>query len=634
MAENVYRKKTKIFSGIVMVVSVALCLFQMYAGGISNISSMTLRTIHWTVISAVAIVSYPAVKGKETMRWYDYILLAASLFATIYVAVVWPTRTIQVSTNDPLFSTLDKVAFLVMTLVILEIARRTTGLALTVTAAIALIYLMFLGPYMPGIFRHRGYSLSRVAPFLLFSSEGVYGSALGTSASFIMLFVLFGDMLEAAGAGKFFIDIAYGIAGRFRGGPAKTAVVSSALMGCVSGSSIANVVTTGTFTIPLMVSSGYKKNSACAIEAVASTGGMIMPPMMGAAAFILAEYVGVSYGEVCWAAILPAVLYYLGLFLCVDKEAAANGLVGQKKEDLPKPLVILKQKGYLLLPLVILIYCLVRSFSPQKTVFWTILILIAISYLRKESRITPRKACEAMKSAVKGMAPVAAACAAAGLIVGAINLTGVGVNFTSSITRLSGGSPFVALLMTAIAALILGMGLPPVAVYIVVSTVVAPALTQMGFSLFASHLFVFYFGIIGTITPPVALTAYAAAGLIEGASAFKVGVRAFLYGIVAFIVPFVFMYDEAFLLSGTPGHVILAVVTAILALDFISAMLIGYFTTRINWFGRIVCLLVGILLFLPNTYTSLVGIVLAGVMFFLGKKKRLTIFEAKEVGGN
>lgn len=634
MAENVYRKKTKIFSGIVMVVSVALCLFQMYAGGISNISSMTLRTIHWTVISAVAIVSYPAVKGKETMRWYDYILLAASLFATIYVAVVWPTRTIQVSTNDPLFSTLDKVAFLVMTLVILEIARRTTGLALTVTAAIALIYLMFLGPYMPGIFRHRGYSLSRVAPFLLFSSEGVYGSALGTSASFIMLFVLFGDMLEAAGAGKFFIDIAYGIAGRFRGGPAKTAVVSSALMGCVSGSSIANVVTTGTFTIPLMVSSGYKKNSACAIEAVASTGGMIMPPMMGAAAFILAEYVGVSYGEVCWAAIIPAVLYYLGLFLCVDKEAAANGLVGQKKEDLPKPLAILKQKGYLLLPLVILIYCLVRSFSPQKTVFWTILILIVISYLRKESRITPRKACEAMKSAVKGMAPVAAACAAAGLIVGAINLTGVGVNFTSSITRLSGGSPFVALLMTAIAALILGMGLPPVAVYIVVSTVVAPALTQMGFSLFASHLFVFYFGIIGTITPPVALTAYAAAGLIEGASAFKVGVRAFLYGIVAFIVPFVFMYDEAFLLSGTPGHVILAVVTAILALDFISAMLIGYFTTRINWFGRIVCLLVGILLFLPNTYTSLVGIVLAGVMFFLGKKKRLTIFEAKEVGGN
>lgn len=634
MAENVYRKKTKIFSGIVMVVSVALCLFQMYAGGISNISSMTLRTIHWTVISAVAIVSYPAVKGKETMRWYDYILLVASLFATIYVAVVWPTRTIQVSTNDPLFSTLDKVAFLVMTLVILEIARRTTGLALTVTAAIASIYLMFLGPYMPGIFRHRGYSLSRVAPFLLFSSEGVYGSALGTSASFIMLFVLFGDMLEAAGAGKFFIDIAYGIAGRFRGGPAKTAVVSSALMGCVSGSSIANVVTTGTFTIPLMVSSGYKKNSACAIEAVASTGGMIMPPMMGAAAFILAEYVGVSYGEVCWAAIIPAVLYYLGLFLCVDKEAAANGLVGQKKEDLPKPLVILKQKGYLLLPLVILIYCLVCSFSPQKTVFWTILVLIAISYLRKKSRITPRKACEAMKSAVKGMAPVAAACAAAGLIVGAINLTGVGVNFTSSITRLSGGSPFVALLMTAIAALILGMGLPPVAVYIVVSTVVAPALTQMGFSLFASHLFVFYFGIIGTITPPVALTAYAAAGLIEGASAFKVGVRAFLYGIVAFIVPFVFMYDEAFLLSGTPGHVILAVVTAILALDFISAMLIGYFTTRINWFGRIVCLLVGILLFLPNTYTSLVGIVLAGVMFFLGKKKRLTIFEAKEVGGN
>lgn len=634
MAENVYRKKTKIFSGIVMVVSVALCLFQMYAGGISNISSMTLRTIHWTVISAVAIVSYPAVKEKETMRWYDYILLAASLFATIYVAVVRPTRTIQVSTNDPLFSTLDKVAFLVMTLVILEIARRTTGLALTVTAAIALIYLMFLGPYMPGIFRHRGYSLSRVAPFLLFSSEGVYGSALGTSSSFIMLFVLFGDMLEAAGAGKFFIDIAYGIAGRFRGGPAKTAVVSSALMGCVSGSSIANVVTTGTFTIPLMVSSGYKKNSACAIEAVASTGGMIMPPMMGAAAFILAEYVGISYGEVCWAAILPAVLYDLGLFLCVDKEAAANGLVGQKKEDLPKPLVILKQKGYLLLPLVILIYCLVRSFSPQKTVFWTILILIAISYLRKESRITPRKACEAKKSAVKGMAPVAAACAAAGLIVGAINLTGVGVNFTSSITRLSGGSPFVALLRTAIAALILGMGLPPVAVYIVVSTVVAPALTQMGFSLFVSHLFVFYFGIIGTITPPVALTAYAAAGLIEGASAFKVGVRAFLYGIVAFIVPFVFMYDEAFLLSGTPSHVILAVVTAILALDFISAMLIGYFTARINWFGRIVCLLVGILLFLPNTYTSLVGIVLAGVMFFLGKKKRLTIFEAKEVGGN
>lgn len=622
--------KTRIFQTITLVASVALCLFQMYAGGIQNVSSMTLRTIHWLVISAIAVISYPAVKGKASMRWFDYILLAAAILSALYVTFVWPTRTIQVTATSDMFALLDKIVFVVMALVILEIARRTTGLALPITVGIALLYLLVLGPYMPGIFRHRGYSLNRVAPFLLFSSEGIYGTSLGTCASFIMLFVLFGSLLESAGAGKFFIDFAYGVAGRFRGGPAKTAIVSSALMGCVSGSSIANVVTTGTFTIPLMISSGYKKESACAVEAVASTGGMIMPPMMGAAAFILAEYVGVSYGEVCIAALIPAILYYLGLFFCVDKEAARDGLIGQDASQLPNTLLVLKQRGYLLLPLAGLIYCLMASFSPQKTVFWTILALILVSYCRKESRITLKKACFAMQDAVKSLASVAAACAAAGLIVGAINMTGVGVNFTSSIMKISGGSPFVALLMTAIAALVLGMGLPPVAVYIVVSTVVAPALTEMGFSLFASHLFVFYFGIIGTITPPVALTAYAAAGLVEGTSAIKVGVRAFLYGIIVFIVPFVFMFDPAFLLMGSIPHVILAVVTAVISLYFISSALIGYLSSPLNVAGRIYCVIVGGLLFLPNTYTSLAGIVLSLVTFLLMKKNMLHVFVSKK----
>lgn len=620
------RKDNRILNWVITAVCLVAGIFHLSVG-VKAMSTMTLRTWHWMFIVILTFITFPAKKGGEILKWYDWIFLVVGVFTASYIIWQWPSRGQLLAASDANLRTMDKIVGVLTILVVLEATRRTTGLAMTITAGVALIYLFWLGPIMPGILLHKGYSFDRVMPYMMFTTEGLFGVSLGTCASFIVLFVLFGAFLQETGGGKFFIDAAYSLTGRFRGGPAKTAIVSSALMGCISGSPIANVVTTGTFTIPLMKNAGYESETACAVEAVASTGGMLMPPMMGAAAFIMAEYLNIQYGQVCISAIIPALMYYAVLFIIVDKEAAKKYILGLPKESLPKFKDAILSRGHLLIPLLTLIVCLFSNFSPQKTVFWSIMILIVVSFFKKETRMTFSSFLGAFRSGVTGVVSVATACAAAGLVVMAISMTGLGVRFTSSIVTISGGNPFVALIFTMLASLILGMGLPAAAVYIVVACVAAPALINMGFSPIASHMFVFYFGIISTITPPVALTAYAAAGLSKGASTVKVGFKAFCYAIIAFVLPFIWMYEPSFLLDAPVSQIIPNIIIACLSLFFIASGTVGYLFKSINAIGRIFCYVVAALMLVPFLTINYIGFGLGIILIVLRNTKVMKFLE-------
>ena len=623
------RNKSIIQNYIVMAICCAAGVFHMVCG-VTAVSTMLLRTWHWFIIAVLVFLYYPSKKKTEPLRCFDWIFLLLAIVSAVYVICVWPSRGQLLASKDPLFQILDIVVGWMMIIVILEATRRTAGIAMTIIAGVSLIYLFWLGPYMPGIFLHKGYSFSRVMPYLMFTTEGIFGVSLGTCASFIVLFVLFGAFLEETGGGQFFIDAAFSVAGRFRGGPAKTSVISSMLMGCISGSPIANVVTTGTFTIPLMRKAGYDKDTACAIEAVASTGGMVMPPMMGAAAFIMAEYLSMPYGQICLAALIPAVMYYGVLFVIVDKQAAKNGIVGMAKSELPSLSKTMRHSGHLLIPLVVLIACLFMNYSPQKTVFWSIVVLWFVSLLKKDTRITLKKLINGFKAGICQVVPVATACAAAGIVVAVISMTGLGVRFTSSIVTISGGNPFIALVFTMLASLILGMGLPAAAVYIVVAVVAAPALVNMGFSALASHMFVFYFGIISTITPPVALTAYAAAGMVEDGNAVKVGFKAFMYAIIAFILPYVWMYEPSFLLDAPVLQIIPNVLIAFFGLFFLASGTIGYLFSRITRLGRFFCYVLAALMFYPILAVNYVGFAIGVLTVLLRKTNLMKFFEPKK----
>ncbi|MBR2281998.1 MAG: TRAP transporter fused permease subunit [Spirochaetales bacterium] len=623
------KKDNRILNWVTIAVCLAAGIFHLSVG-VKAMSTMTLRTWHWMFMVVLVFIAFPAKKGGEVLRWYDWILLIIGVLTAAYIIWQWPSRGQLLAANDPNLKLMDKIVGVLTILIVLEATRRTTGIAMAITATVALVYLFWLGPYMPGILLHKGYSFDRVMPYMMFTTEGLFGISLGTCASFIVLFVLFGAFLQATGGGQFFIDAAYSLTGKFRGGPAKTAVVSSALMGCISGSPIANVVTTGTFTIPLMKNAGYEPETACSIEAVASTGGMLMPPMMGAAAFIMAEYLNMQYGQICVAAIVPALMYYAVLFIIVDKEAAKKGILGLPKESLPKLKDALLSRGHLLVPLLVLIICLFNNFSPQKTVFWSTIILVAISFLRKQTRLTPMAFLDAFRKGLTGVVSVATACAAAGLVVMAISMTGLGVRFTSSIVTISGGNPFIALIFTMLASLILGMGLPAAAVYIVVACVAAPALINMGFSPLASHMFVFYFGIISTITPPVALTAYAAAGLSSGASAIRVGFKAFLYAIIAFILPYIWMYEPSFLLDASVAQIIPNLVIAAVSLFFIASGTVGYLFNKITPVGRVFCYILAALMLVPFLTVNYIGLGLGVVMMVLNRLHIIKFIETKE----
>jgi TRAP transporter 4TM/12TM fusion protein len=475
--------------------------------------------------------------------------------------------------------------------------------------AVAFLFYAYFGPYMPGIFAHKGYSIERLITVMYTSTEGIYGIPMAVSSTYIVLFVLFGAFLSKCGGGRFFIDFAFSLTGRRRGGPAKAAVISSAFMGTMSGSAVANVVTTGTFTIPLMKKSGYQSVVAGAIEAVASTGGQIMPPIMGAAAFIMAEFTEIPYVTIAKSAVIPALLYFLAVYLMVDSQARKQGLKGLPKSELPGVGATMAWGGHLFIPLIVLILMLVYAYSPMKSVFWGIVLIVVVGMMRKTTRVNPYKLIEALEYGARNAVTIAAACASAGIIVGVISLTGLGLKFSDSLVSLSGGNIFFALFFTMIASLILGCGMPTTAAYVVLATLAAPVLIQLGVPVLASHLFIFYFGCVSTITPPVALSSYAGAGLAE-ADPTTVGNTAFKFGLTAYIIPYMLVYGPSLLMKGGLIQILTSLITACLGVIAFTSGLQGFFQRGCFWWERILLVAAGFFLIYPGFNTDLTGIFL------------------------
>jgi TRAP transporter 4TM/12TM fusion protein len=468
----------------------------------------------------------------------------------------------------------------------------------------------FSGPYLPGFLAHRGYGATRIVEQLFLSTEGIWGVPLGVSADFVYLFVLFGVVLDTAGGGALLIALANKVAGKTRGGPAKTAAVASAFMGSLSGSAVANVVTTGTFTIPLMKRAGFRPFFAGAIEAAASTGGQLMPPVMGAGAFILATWTNIPYLEVAAAAVIPAILYYVALLAAIHFRACAMG-IEPVKEVAPEKI---RDKLHLLLPLGAIVLLLAMGRSPMRAAFWGVTSALAMACLRPATRPSLPQLGEVMERGGRGAVQVAAACAAAGIVVGVASLTGIGLRMSELIVTISGGSLLAALMLTAIGSIILGMGLPTTAAYVVLAALGAPALVQLGVPLLAAHLFIFYFGCISNVTPPVSLAAFAAAG-ISGSPALKTAVSAALLAGAGFVVPFMFVYGPELLLIGNPVEIMLAFVTGLLGVIALASAGMGYARRPLRIWERAIAVCAALLLVYPGLPTDVGGLLLLAFIF-------------------
>jgi TRAP transporter 4TM/12TM fusion protein len=505
---------------------------------------------------------------------------------------------------------IDLVGGLLALGVVLELARRTTGWGLVVVALMALVYAV-TGPYLPGFLAHRGYGFTRLMEHLYLSTEGIWGVPLGVSADFVYLFVLFGALLDMAGGGALLIGLADRATGRTRGGPAKTAALASALMGSLSGSAVANVVTTGTFTIPLMRRSGFQPFFAGAIEAAASTGGQLMPPVMGAGAFILATWTNIPYPQVALAAIVPAVLYYVALLMAIHFRAGRMGLEGgrQKTGEAVLP------RLHLLLPLGFIVLLLAMGRSPMRAAFWGVVSALGVSFLARATRPNLPRIEKALLAAGSGAIQVAAACAAAGVVVGVASLTGIGLRMSELIITLSGGSLFLALLLTAMGSIVLGMGLPTTAAYVVLAALGAPALIQLGVPVLAAHLFIFYFGCISNVTPPVSLAAYAASG-IAGSPPLKTAWTAMVLASAGFLVPFMFVYGPALLLMGSVGEILLVVATGMGGVTALAASTMGYLRRDLAVWERVLLGSGAVALIFPNLVTDAFGLLVLLFIFF------------------
>lgn len=592
----------------IFAILAAASLFHLYTAGFGVYAGTVQRSVHWMFMSVPLFLLYGARgarrSGGRRPTLLDGLWALASLASGLYILFTWEERALAIGGGGPV----EHFSGVIMILVSLEAARRTVGIFLPATAFAFLLYAYF-GPYMPGVLIHKGYSIERLVEHLYVVPEGIYGIPMAISSTYIAAFVLFGAFLNSFGAGGFFIDISYSLAGRFRGGPAKTAVVASALMGTISGSAVANVVGTGTFTIPLMIKTGYRRVVAGAVEACASTGGMFTPPVMAAGAFIMAEYLEVDYGAVALAAALPAFLYYLCLMLIVDAEAVKSGLRGFPASELPPLGKTFLGGGHYLVALLAIIVFILQGYSPMKTAFWAIILVVASAVLRDPGRLRIPAFIEALEDGALQAAPIAAACASAGIIVGVVSLTGLGDTLSTVLLKLSGGYKFMALVFTMLAALVLGCGVPPTAVYVIMASLTVPTLVSFGFLPLSAHFFVFFFGCIGAITPPVALASYAAAG-ISGASPVETGFVAFRFGLIAFVVPFIFAYSPALLAVGSWQEVLLAAVTATVGVVFFSAAIQGYLGGWLGLPARLIYGAAALLLLEPGLWTDLAGLVL------------------------
>lgn len=620
------RNLTGIAAKICSILAICMSLYHMYSSGIHMLPQFQHRAIHLAFALALTFFIFPATsKQKNRLPIWDIVAIVFSLAVGAYLTLDYMNIVFRM--GDPIAR--DIVIGAVMIFLVLEATRRTMGWPLVIVAICFLLY-AFFGHLIPGTLGHRQYGVERIVEHMFLTSEGIYGVAIYVTATFVFLFILLGAFLTETGGAQAFIDLAFSLTGRFRGGPAKAAVLASGLMGTISGSSFANVAGTGTFTIPLMKSVGYKPEFAGGVEASASTGGQIMPPIMGAAAFIMAEMTGVPYGKLIVHAAIPAILYYVAVFIMVDMEAAKLGLFGMKKSELPVFSKVFKDGAFLLLAPFSIVYMLLAGYSPIKASVTAVLIVIITSSFRKATRMSLKSFLRALDLGARGALSVIAACAVAGLIVGTATLTGLGLKFADFIIALSGGQLHLALLLTMIASIIMGMGMPTTALYIILGSMVAPALVKLSVPVVAAHLFIFYFGCMASVTPPVALSSYLAAAIAK-ADSVKTALQGLKLSSSAFILPFVFALSPRILLLNTSlGSATTAIITATLGVVALSASLEGYLMGRLPLLLRAVAGVAAICLIDPGWLGDVIGLVILSVILLsqiIARKKR---YEARD----
>jgi TRAP transporter 4TM/12TM fusion protein len=616
--ESTFRKLTGFDAHVVYWIAVGFSIFQLYTAMFGMFAPQLQRSIHLSFAFVLVFLLYGWTKrASDTLKWHNYLFAAFTGAVGLYLTVNY-TRLIEVAGD---YSQVDMVVGIFGTLLTLEAARRVVGLPIVIVASSFLAYAYF-GAYLPGFLSHRGFSIERIVAHMYFTTEGILGIPLGVSATFIFLFVLFGAFLEKTGIGKLFIDIADAIAGWASGGPAKVAVITSALEGTISGSSVANTVGSGSFTIPMMKKLGYRPEFAGAVEAAASTGGQIMPPVMGAAAFLMAEFLGMPYIEIAKAAAIPACLYFTGIFIEVHFEAKRCGLKGKAWSDIPRFMTVLKERGHLFVPLVAIIYVLTEGFTPSLAALVGLGLSVLAGMIKKETRMSIPEIFNALEAGARGALGVAIACATAGIIVGVVTLTGLGLKMANGLVDLAGGNLLLTLFFTMITSLILGMGVPTTANYVITSTMAAPAIVLLGIPKLAAHLFVFYFGIIADLTPPVALAAYAGAGIAR-ANPFWTGVTASKLAIGAFIVPYIFVYNPSMLLIGiTPLGLTQDMLMAIGGMFGLGAAMIGFCLAPMNWFERVWFGIGGLLLIDPGLLTDIIGLLMITIGLVIQYRKK------------
>jgi TRAP transporter 4TM/12TM fusion protein len=586
----------------------AYTVFHLVVLNLAPMDPWLFRSAHVSFGSAIGFAIFGAVRSsrKEGVPMLDWALGLASIACFVYLYWFLDELLFRVGAVPEQW---DVVIGIIGTLLILELTRRCAGLALPIIALVFLAY-TFVGPWMPGVLYHRGIDPGVMFSFI-YSMEGVFGPTTAVSSTYIILFITFAAFLQVSKVGDYFINFAFAIAGRARGGPAKVAVLSSALMGTINGTSAGNVAATGTFTIPLMKRVGYPPRSAGAIEAAASTGGQLMPPVMGAGVFIMAEVTGIPYIQLMIAATLPAALYFIAVYFMVDNEARRLGMKGLPQEDLPKMADMLR-RVILFAPLAILIGGLVSGYSVIRAGTLGLTAALVVSWIYADTRMGPRQIVDALHQGAKGTIQLMAVCACAGLIVGVIGLTGIGQRFSSMILAIAGNSELAALFFAMVIAIILGMGMPTTAAYAVAASVVAPGLIKLGISPLVAHFFVFYYAVLSAITPPVALAAYAGAA-IAGADPMKTSVTSFVYGMAAFLVPFMFFYSPALLMQGDVGQIIHYGLTACAGVYLLAAALQAWYFGPIGLGIRVLLFISSILLISGGLVTDILGLVPAAL---------------------
>ncbi|WP_428908050.1 TRAP transporter permease [Niallia sp. Krafla_26] len=616
---------------IFAVLACITSIYQIWSVIWGKLDPINQMSIHLSLILILSFFAYTFSKKINSNKKLIALDIIGGILA-LWTGIYYTVNAERIATRIPSIDSLtnwDVFFGFVLVVLSLEITRRTIGFPIVVVVFIFLAYAIW-GHLLNGVWAHREMSLTEVLDQLAFSFNGLWGSSLAVAASFVFMFILFGAFLQKSGAGEFFFEISTAIAGRSRGGAAKIAIFASAFFGTISGSPTANVVTTGAFTIPMAKKTGYKPTFAAAVESVASTGGSILPPIMGSSAFLMAAVTGLSYGSIVIAALLPAVLYYVSLFFMVHFEAVRSNLPRIDKDQLPKVSKTLKNGWQYFIPLIVLVVFLLQGYSPSRTGFYGILAVIAVSWFKKDTRMGLKKIYEAMVDGAKSSLAVSAACAAAGLVIAGIMSTGLGGKLTSIILGITEGMLFPTLLIVMLICIILGMGMPVAAAYILTAMLAAPALIAMGISPMAAHLFIVYFSIISAITPPVAVAAFAAAG-IANANPNRVGFEAVRLGLAGFIIPFIFVLEPALLMEGSIIAIIYSTLTALVGLVSLSAGIIGWFINRTTFLERILLIGFGLGMIYPGVVSDIIGIGGTILIYLLQKRRPVEIVENSTV---